>query len=158
MHLAVAERTDMNRLLRLLLLAALLLAAAPASAQDGFALPGLAGGQLTPADLGQGATIVVVWASWSPRSRNIAAQVNPIAEAWRGRANVLTVNFQEDTGAAQQGSEGLQVPVYLDRDGAFAKRYSVTTLPGLVVFRDGQAVYHGKLPPNPASVLDDLLR
>lgn len=147
----------MKRFLHLVV-AGVLAAVLPAAAQDGFALPGLAGGQLTPADLAQGDTIVVVWASWSPRCRDMAGLVNPIADRWRGRANVVTVNFQEDSGAAQQGSQGVGVPVYLDRDGAFAKRHSVTTLPGLVVFRGGQAVYHGKLPPDPSSVLDGLFR
>lgn len=146
--------------LRLAVLACLvLLGAAPAVAQDGsFSLPGVGGGQLTPADLAQGDAIVVVWASWSPKCRDIAGQVNAIAQRWGGRARVVTVNFQEDAAAAQRGSQGMSAPVFLDRDGAFGKRYTVTNLPGLVVFRGGQAVYRGKLPGDPASVLDGLFQ
>ena len=35
------------------------------------------------------------------------------------------------------------MPVYLDRDGEFSKAHAVTTLPGLVVFRDGAVLHRG---------------
>jgi thiol-disulfide isomerase/thioredoxin len=141
-----------------LLLAALLLAAAPAVAQ-GVRLHGLKGEQLAESDLSQGTSIIVVWASWSPRSRDIVERVNPIAQRWGGRARVMTVNFQEEPSAVQGflAGKSLAVPVFLDSDGAFAKKYAVATLPGLLIVKDGAAVYRGKLPDDPDKVIVELL-
>jgi len=143
----------------LLLLITTLAVPAPASAQD-FSLPGLQGGQLTQADLSQGATIVVVWASWSPKCRDIVNRVNAISQRWGRRARVVTVNFQEDRGTVQGflASQTMSAPVYLDLDGAFSKKSSVTTLPGLLVVRDGTTAYRGRLPDDPNQVLSELLQ
>jgi hypothetical protein len=46
----------------------------------------------------------------------------------------------------------------MDPDGAFSRKYNVATLPGLVVFKDGQVVHRGKLPDDADQVLSDLLR
>jgi thiol-disulfide isomerase/thioredoxin len=137
-----------------------LLASIPAPAQESFRLSGLGGGTLTEADLARGATIVVVWASWSPRSRDIVERVNPIAERWGSQARVVTVNFQEDGAAIEPflAGKGLRPPVYLDREGVFAKRHKVFNLPGLVVFVDGHAAYSGKLPDDPDRLLSEVLR
>ncbi len=142
----------------LLLLSVALIAPAPAQAQD-FKLPGLQGGQLTQSDLGQGATIVVVWASWSPKCRDIVQRVNAIQGRWGRSARVVTVNFQEDRATVQKflASQGLSVPVFLDLDGAFSKKSSVTTLPGLLVVRDGTTAYRGRLPDDPSQVLSEIL-
>lgn len=145
--------------LAVLILVVAALGAVPAQAQD-FRLPGVQGGQLTQADLNQGATVVVVWASWSPKCRNIVDRVNAIAERWGGRARVVTVNFQEDRATVQKflASKNLSVPVYLDLDGAFSKKSSVTTLPGLLVVRDGNTAYRGRLPDDPNQVLSEILQ
>lgn len=131
----------------------------PASAQD-VRLSCLQGESLSEADLARGATVVVVWASWSPRSRDIVERVNPLASRWGGRARVVTVNFQEDrqTVAAFLAGKSLAAPVCLDLDGSFSKKYNVANLPGLLVVKDGQVVYRGKLPDDPDRVLADLLR
>lgn len=125
------------------------------SAEDGAALSGLDGGRLTESDLARGTTIIVLWASWSPRCRDIVERVNPLAERWGGKARVVTVNFQEDRGAVEAFLRGksLRAPVYLDGDGAFSKRHAVTTLPGLLVFVDGRVAYGGRLPEDPDRVL-----
>jgi thiol-disulfide isomerase/thioredoxin len=139
---------------------ALLLAPAAAVAATGdVRLPGLSGGQLTSADLARGSVVLVVWAGWSPRCRDIVERVNAIQAGWGGRARVVTVNFQEEPAAIEQFLAGkkLAVPVYLDRDGAFSKSHSVTALPGLIVFRDGQVRHAGKLPADPAELLNRLL-
>ncbi len=135
-------------------LVAIGLLAPPVRAQD-FRLPGLTGGQLSEGDLAQGATILVVWASWSPKCRDIVNQVNAIQRKWGGRARVATVDFQEDRADVQSFLTGksLSVPVYLDADGSFSKNKAVTTLPGLLVIRDGKIAYRGRLPDDPDSVL-----
>lgn len=131
----------------------------PAGAQ-GVRLSCLQGESLGEADLARGATVVVVWASWSPRSRDIVERVNPLASRWGGRARVVTVNFQEDRQAVALFLTGksLTAPVCLDQDGSFSKKYNVANLPGLLVVKDGQVVYRGKLPDDPDGVLADLLR
>lgn len=132
--------------------------AAPAAAQD-IRLQGLRGESLGDADLAQGTTVFVVWASWSPRSRDIVARVNPLAQRWGGRARVVTVNFQEDRKAVEGflAGKGLGSPVFLDVDGAFSKKYAVATLPGLLVIKDGRVAFRGKLPDDPDSILAEIL-
>lgn len=134
------------------------LTAIPSSAQ-GVRLSGLGGEELREGDLAGGATIVVVWASWSPRGRDIVDRVNALSSRWGGRARVVTVNFQEDRATVESFLSGqrMAVPVFLDTDGAFSKKYSVTTLPGLLVFKDGDAAYRGKLPDDPNSVIVPIL-
>jgi len=135
-----------------------LLAPAGARAQS-FELTGLRGERLTDADFHQGATIVIVWASWSPRSRDIVARVNPLAERFRGKARVVTVDFQEERAAVEKflGDKALSVPVFLDPDGMFSKAHSVATLPGLLIVKEGRVVYHGKLPEDPDRVILDAI-
>ncbi|HEX7185956.1 MAG TPA: TlpA disulfide reductase family protein [Thermoanaerobaculia bacterium] len=151
----------MNRFLRIrtfVLLLALAASAVPAAAQD-FRLQGLRGERLGETDLAQGTTIVVVWASWSPRSRDIVERVNPIAQRWSGQARVVTVTYQEERQAVEGflAGKNLGTTVFLDPDGAFSKKYAVTTLPGLVIIRDGQVVYRGRLPEDPDRVIADFL-
>jgi thiol-disulfide isomerase/thioredoxin len=151
----------MNRLLRFrtfAILLALAVSAVPAAAQD-FRLQGLRGERLGETDLAQGTTIVVVWASWSPRSRDIVERVNPIAQRWGGRARVVTVTYQEERQAVESflAGKSLGATVFLDPDGAFSKKYAVTTLPGLLIVRDGQVVYRGRLPEDPDRVIADFL-
>ena len=149
----------MTSTLRSITVALALLAALPAAAQD-VRLSCGSGQSLSDADLARGATIVVVWASWSPRSRDIVDRVNPLAARWGGQARVLTVNFQEERGAVDGflAGKGLSVPVCMDSDGSFSKKYNIATLPGLLVVKDGNVAYRGKLPDDPDSVIAGLLR
>jgi thiol-disulfide isomerase/thioredoxin len=127
---------------------------------DGVRLDGLRGGELTSADLNRGAVVVVVWASWSPRCRDIAERANAIASRWGDKARVVTVDFQEDAPTVERFLSGQQLrpPVFLDRDGEFSKSMAVTSLPGLIVLRDGETKYSGKLPADVDSTLGDALR
>jgi thiol-disulfide isomerase/thioredoxin len=133
-------------------------AAGPLGAQ-GPGLRGLRGESLAESDLSQGTTIIVVWASWSPKSRDIVARVNPLAQRWGGRARVITVNFQEDRQAVEGflSGKGLSTPVFLDGDGAFSKKHAIATLPGLLILKDGQVAYRGKLPDDPDRVIGEIL-
>ena len=130
-----------------------------ARAQE-ISLSCLGGARLNEADLAQGTTIIVIWASWSPRSRDIVERVQPLASRWGDRARVLTVNFQEDGAAAEKFLAGrsLGAPVCMDPDGAFSRKYNVATLPGLLVVKDGQVAHRGKLTDDADRVIAGLLR
>jgi len=146
----------------LLLLAGFAGLLAPVAAQGpgpGPVLQGLGGERLSDADLAQGATIFIVWASWSPHSRDVVARVNQVAQRWSGKARVVTVNFQEDRGAVESflAGKNMGATVFLDADGAFSKRYAVATLPGLLVIKDGRVAYRGKLPDDPDRVIVEIL-
>lgn len=151
----------LRRIAAALCFAVLAALAAPMAAQpgQGIRLQGLGGEQLGEADLARGTTIVIVWASWSPRSRDIVARVNPVAQRWGGRARVVTVNFQEERAAVESflSGKGLGTAVFLDPDGAFSKKYAMATLPGLLIIKDGQVVYRGKLPEDPDRVIGEFL-
>jgi thiol-disulfide isomerase/thioredoxin len=142
-----------------LLLATLLLPVVLNAQGRPFELEGLKGGSLTPADFAQGAVIVVVWASWSPQCRNIDSRVEALAERWGSQARVIMVNFQEDRSEVEAflGSRDSRVPVYLDTTGGFSKKYSVTNLPGLLIFRDGNTAFSGKLSRDPNSIISQTL-
>lgn len=138
--------------------AGLLAPLAPAAAQ-GPLLQGLGGERLSESDLAQGATIFIVWASWSPHSRDVVPRVNQVAQRWGGKARVVTVNFQEDRGAVESflAGKGMGPTVFLDADGAFSKKYAVATLPGLLIIKDGRVAYRGKLPDDPDRVIVEIL-
>jgi len=141
------------------LLAVLVLGPSAARAQE-IHLASLAGEHLSDADLARGTAIVVVWASWSPRSRDVVERVQPLAGRWGARARVLTVDFEEERQAIESflGGRTFGVPVFLDTDGTFSKKYAIATLPGLLVLKDGKSLYHGKLPEDPDSVIAAALR
>ena len=144
----------------LLVMAMTILVGAPFVEAQPVSLSCMGGERLSDADLARGATIVVVWASWSPRSRGIVERVSPLAGRFGGRARVLTVNFQENADAVQGFLAGRSfgAPVCLDPDGAFSKKYNIATLPGLLVVKDGQVAYRGKLPDDADRVIEELLR
>jgi thiol-disulfide isomerase/thioredoxin len=135
-------------------------ALAPLAAQQGGSLPGLRGGQLSSADLAQGTHIIVVWASWSPRCRDISPRVNDLEQKLSGQGRVVTVNFQEETAAidAFVREHPLNAPIYLDRDGEFSKGHAVTTLPGLIVVRQGEVLFQGRLAADADAQVRELLR
>ncbi|MBZ0111085.1 MAG: redoxin domain-containing protein [Thermoanaerobaculia bacterium] len=126
----------------------------PLLAQGGWRLRGLEGGSLAPADLTSGNTVIVVWAGWSPRSRDIREKVASL-KSEVGNARLLTVNFQEEESAVREflGGKSFPAPIYLDTDGAFARQHQVTNLPGLVIYRQGEVVYQGKYPSDPAGLV-----
>jgi hypothetical protein len=132
---------------------------APAVAQDEWRLPGVDGGALTSGDVAHGTTIVVLFAGWSPRCADVVERSNRIAAKWGSGARIALVDFQEEAGEVQGflAGKGSQAAVYLDGDGAFAKRYALANLPGLLLLRDGAVLYAGRLPDQPDGLLEDKL-
>ncbi len=67
----------------------------------------------------------------------------------------MTVNFQEKPPAVRRFLSGqeLSAPVFLDTSGAFSKRHAVTTLPGLVIYKNGRVAYQGKLPADAEALI-----
>jgi thiol-disulfide isomerase/thioredoxin len=122
-------------------------------------LQGLSGGQLDTADLESGNWIVVVWASWSPKGRDIAARVNAIESAWSRKARVVTVNFQEKRPDIEKflSGQAMKPPVYLDSSGAFSKKNAVTTLPGVLIYKDGKLAHRGRLPDDADALIGRFL-
>ncbi len=119
----------------------------------------LGGEHLSEGDLSRGVNIVVVWATWSPRSRDIVQRVSSLASRWKGSARVTTVNFEEERQAVEGflAGKSFGVPICLDSDGLFSHKYNVANLPGLAVVKDGQVLYHGKLPDDSDRVIAELL-
>jgi len=146
--------------LRAILASALLVTALARPAAAQVSLGCLDGQRLSEGDLARGTTIVVLWASWSPRSRDIVERVNALASRWGGSARVVTVSFQEDARAVEEFLAGkrMAAPVCLDSDGTFSRKYNLAHLPGLLVVKDGQPAYRGKLPDDPDRVIAGLLR
>jgi thiol-disulfide isomerase/thioredoxin len=130
-----------------------------APGRDRLALPALDGEPLTTADLAAGVTVLVVWASWSPRCRDVGARIDRLAETWSSAARVASVVFQEDAAAIREAVArgGPAGPVYLDLTGDFSKRHAVTTLPMMLIFRDGELAFRGKLSANPDPVIERVL-
>jgi thiol-disulfide isomerase/thioredoxin len=141
------------------LVLALLLALVPAVDVAAGSLEGLRAGTLSDGDLAQGTTIVVVWASWSPKCRGIAERLNALEKKWGGRARVVSVNYQEKRADVEKyvSDAGLAVPVFLDSDAEFSRKNSITTLPGLLVVRDGKPAYRGRFPDDPDKLLGEVL-
>lgn len=141
-------------------LSVFLLTASVAVQAQGIVLSGLQGGELREADLTRGSSILIIFASWSPRGQDVHARANRIASRWGSEARVAMINFQEDRSQVDSFLRGknLQAPVYLDENGAFSKKYAVTTLPSLLVLQDGRVAFRGPLPENPDQVLGDVFR
>jgi thiol-disulfide isomerase/thioredoxin len=144
----------------MVLLATAALQGTALQAQQGGSLPGLGGGQLSAAELAQGTHIIVVWASWSPRCRDISPRVNELVPKLSGLGRVVTVNFQEEAAAIQEfvREHPLNAPIFLDRDGEFSKGHAVTALPGLIVMRQGEVLFQGRLAAEAEEQIRGLLR
>ncbi len=128
-----------------------------AEALPSFRLEGLRGGELSDPDVASGRYFLVVWASWSPRCREILERAHELAERQGARSQVVLVAFQEGRQEVERFLAGRKepVPIYLDRDGSFARIFRIATLPGLVVIVDGEVRHQGRMPDDLAG-LDSL--
>jgi len=144
---------------RLFLVALVVAALAPPAAAQEIRLGGLRGGELRESQVLGRDTIVVVWASWSPRCRDVVDRVNRISGRWGDRAQVITVNYQEDRSDVESflAGQSLRAPVYLDSNGDFSKKYSRPDLPVLLVFSGGKVVLKTALPDSPDAAIANAL-
>jgi len=140
-----------------LFLALLAVASMPALAEEISPLVTLDGDAVTN-DLASGDLIAVFFASWSPKCRGVVEQANSLQTRWGSRAKVVLVAFQEDAGEVESFLVGKSPRVQVLRDprGSFSKKHGVTTLPSLVVVKDGVTAFSGRFPAEPNSILGPL--
>ena len=156
---SVSTRRRVFRSLGVLVGLFLMLAVGSPLSAQGFQLAGLDGSQLTRAQVERGDWVIVVWASWSPRARNIGAKIDALESRFGSRAEVCAVHFQDSAEDVRESFGGKlpSAPVYVDAAGDFSKHYQVTDLPALLVLRDGKVVHRGRLPSDPESLVAPLL-
>ncbi len=156
---AAHRNARFHRLASVVAMAVLLLPVAPATAADTLELPGLDGGRLSEGDLQRGSHIVVFWASWAPRGRDVVERVNALADRWGSRANVITVNFQEDEATVRSFLQGksLKTKVYLDGRGDLSKKYRVNSAPWLLILKNGNIAFSEKLPQDADTFVNQVL-
>jgi thiol-disulfide isomerase/thioredoxin len=157
--MTTARRAPAGLLALSLLLGSLTLWAQPPVIEPELRLKSLQGDVLDAKEFAHGSYVLVFWSSWSPRSRDIAKRVTGLANAWREKARVVTVDFEEDRQAIETflSVRPMAAPVFMDVDGTFARKYGIATLPGLLVLRDGTALYRGQFPDDPDRVLLSVL-
>ena len=138
----------------LVLLGLFALSAVPSAAVDVSGLTFLDGSEVGASGLPDNA-ILIVFATWSPRCRQIAEKGDAIAKRWGAIAPVFLVDFQEDAETVERflGSKSSKAAVLLDRRAVFSKAHSITSLPGLLAIKDGKPAFRGKLPADVDSVL-----
>lgn len=143
--------------LALSLLLLLLGAAALRAQQAELRLAGLSGGELSEGELANGSHVVVFWTTWSPRGRGIVERVNQLVASFGDR--VVAVNFQEDAADVRSflAGKGLRAPVYLDSNGALAKKYRVNSAPWMVLLQEGRVAYSENLPADADAVVRRIL-
>ena len=148
-----------QRIIAAICLVALLAAVSPAAAQ--WSLPRLGGeAPLDQAAIASGAGdrgrldhLVAA----RPQHRRAP---QPYPREWGDRARVVSVVFQESPEAVEGFLEGkkLAVPVFLDSGNAeFSKRYNVTQVPRLLVFKDGVTAVNVNLTDDPDPLISGAL-
>jgi thiol-disulfide isomerase/thioredoxin len=112
-------------------------------------------GSALKAEALEGDVILVFFASWSPRCRDVAERAKELRAKWGSRARVFLVAFQEGEEEVRDflGAAHRDVDVLRDVDGSFSKRHGITTLPSLLVIEGGSVSFRGRLPSDADSVL-----
>lgn len=113
------------------------------------------GGSLQGAGISEQDVIVVLFASWSPRCRDIVERVNSLNQRWSSKARILAMSFNEDRAEVEAflAGKNLQASAVIDQGGEFAKGNGITSLPGIVLIRGGKVVHAGKMPDDVESLL-----
>jgi thiol-disulfide isomerase/thioredoxin len=126
----------------------------PAYSQGLEGLVHLDGSTLEP-DALEGDAIVIFFASWSPRCRNVVAQASSLQQEWGTRAAVFLVSFQESEEEVRAflDSADVDIEILRDVDGSFSKRHGITTLPSLLVLEGGTVAFRGRLTADASSAL-----
>jgi len=115
-----------------------------------FRLPGVDGApvQLTE-QLGDKATILIFWASWSPRSTEALDDLQQFYEQHRGAGlQVVAVNVEHQELSAEEraalvalvAASGWSFPVLMDESLAVFDQYGVVAVPSLVLADGGGVV------------------
>ncbi len=100
----------------------------------------------------RGPLVVLLWASWVPRSAETLDQLDELSRAARQDGlDLVVVAVQEPLEDAEDGLAGLDLVWLHDRYGELLKEYRVVTVPRLVIVdRDGRK--QRTLPPDPAAL------
>jgi peroxiredoxin len=111
-----------------------------------FALDLLDGDRFRLADQRGKIIVLDFWATWCGPCLQTMPQLAQVAPAFADRnVRVVAINLQEraETITATLQRHKLQLPVALDRDGAVAARYGVSSIPQtLVIDREGNVFRH----------------
>jgi len=123
-------------------------------------IKGLDRGSLSDSDLNSGTSILIFFAGWSPRCRDVVERANQIQGKWGEKARVGLIDFQESEADIRSFLKGANttVPVYLDSDGEFSKRFAVTQLPYLLIMREGKVLSQGRLPEDADKAIASALK
>jgi hypothetical protein len=102
---------------------------------------------------------VALCALWLWPLTLVAQPPRQLNARWHEQAKIVAVDFQEERAAVEAflAGKAMPCPVFLDPDGTFARKYQISTLPGLLVIRDGKVLYRGPIPDEPDRVLSPLL-
>jgi len=116
-------------------------ALAPGGPAPDFTLPDLDGRPVALADRRGSKTLVVAFASWCGCRHDLPAWQALHDELAAEGFGVVTVAIDEDPEAVRPFTEGVDIPVLLDADRAFAEAYGLTNVPTTVwIDEDGRLV------------------
>jgi tetratricopeptide (TPR) repeat protein len=136
----------------------------PGDAPPPFALPDLAGKRVGPDALAGGASVVVFWSTWSPRSAEMLDDFKRHAAAYAGKGlKIVAINIDgENLGTAQKAAireyataRELPFPVLLDEGLATFSAWGVMAHPTEVVLDAGGRIVY-VLPGYPPSLREEL--
>ena len=90
--------------------------------------------------------VLEFWASWCGPCRASMPGVHALAESFRGRVDVVTVNVESERAPSfvEAAAQGMHVtlPVVHDEGQRISSRYAVESLPTIVIIgRDGQVAW-----------------